>query len=375
MTRSARRFVAPLTFEAITRRPVVTDQWTPGANADIEHIAIASGIDLLLVAPATANTLGKFAHGIADDFLSSLYLATTAPVVLAPAMNTNMFAHPAVVGTSRSSRAWRALRRAGRGLPGVRLDRQGTPGRAGGGGRLRPAAADAGLRDALRPAGPSWSRPDRPTRTSIPCASSAIGPAAGWASPWRPRRMRRGARVTLVTGPAQLTRRRRPSGPREERRGHAPGGDGTRRRPGRGRSWPPRWPTTRCEPAAQKIAKSDGPLVLTLSRTRDILADLGALPSRRDGRPVLVGFAAETHDVIDHARGKLRRRGADLIVANDVSRPDAGFEVDTNAVTIVSATGPRRCRCSPRRSRRPHSRRVEQLLLAAPGGECPCRQP
>ena len=97
MTRSARRFVAPLTFEAITRRPVITDQWKPGANADIEHISIASSIDLLLVAPATANTLGKFAHGIADDFLSSLYLATTAPVVLAPAMNTNMFAHPAVM--------------------------------------------------------------------------------------------------------------------------------------------------------------------------------------------------------------------------------------------------------------------------------------
>ena len=97
MTRSARRFVGPLTFEAITRRAVITDQWKPGANADIEHISIASSIDLLLVAPATANTIGKFANGIADDFLSSLYLATAAPVLMAPAMNTNMFAHPAVV--------------------------------------------------------------------------------------------------------------------------------------------------------------------------------------------------------------------------------------------------------------------------------------
>ena len=87
----------PLTFEAITRREVITDQWKPGANADIEHIALASTIDLLLVAPATANIIGKFANGIADDFLSSLYLATTAPVLMAPAMNTNMFAHPAVV--------------------------------------------------------------------------------------------------------------------------------------------------------------------------------------------------------------------------------------------------------------------------------------
>src|SRR5688572_22845854 len=96
MTRSARRFVGAVTFEAITRREVITDQWKPGANADIEHISIASTINLLLVAPATANVIGKFANGIADDFLSSLYLATTAPVLLAPAMNTNMFEHPAV---------------------------------------------------------------------------------------------------------------------------------------------------------------------------------------------------------------------------------------------------------------------------------------
>jgi phosphopantothenoylcysteine decarboxylase/phosphopantothenate--cysteine ligase len=92
------------------------------------------------------------------------------------------------------------------------------------------------------------------------------------------------------------------------------------------------------ESAPQKIAKSDGPLVLTLSRTRDILADLGATSGRKEGRPILVGFAAETHDVIEHARAKLQRKKIDLIVANDVSRTDAGFEVDANAVTIVSAT-------------------------------------
>src|SRR5918996_6632288 len=96
MTKSAEKFIGPLTFEAITRREVITDQWQPGANADIEHISIASTIDLLLVAPATANTIGKFANGIADDFLSALYLATTAPVLIAPAMNTNMWEHAAV---------------------------------------------------------------------------------------------------------------------------------------------------------------------------------------------------------------------------------------------------------------------------------------
>src|SRR3982751_3821992 len=96
MTATATRFVGPITFESITRRRVITDQFEPGANADIEHIALASTIDLLLVAPATANVLAKLAHGIADDFLSTLALATTAPVLVAPAMNTQMLAHPAV---------------------------------------------------------------------------------------------------------------------------------------------------------------------------------------------------------------------------------------------------------------------------------------
>src|SRR6476620_2165422 len=96
MTRSARRFIGEVTFEAITRRPVITDQYARGANASIEHIALASDIALLLVAPATANVIGKFANGIADDFLTSLYLATRAPVLMAPAMNTNMLEHEAV---------------------------------------------------------------------------------------------------------------------------------------------------------------------------------------------------------------------------------------------------------------------------------------
>src|SRR5437763_7207034 len=96
MTETATKFVGPVTFKAITRHPVITDQFAPGTNADIEHIALASSIDLLLVAPATANILGKFANGIADDFLSTLYIATRAPVLVAPAMNTQMFAHEAV---------------------------------------------------------------------------------------------------------------------------------------------------------------------------------------------------------------------------------------------------------------------------------------
>ena len=141
LTRTARRFVGPLTFEAITREPVITSQFAPGMNADIEHIALASSMDLLLVAPATANIIGKFADGIADDFLSALYLATRAPVLIAPAMNTNMWEHAAVRRERRDARgARRALRRSRRRLSGLRLDRQGPARRAGGHRRGRRRA-------------------------------------------------------------------------------------------------------------------------------------------------------------------------------------------------------------------------------------------
>ncbi len=140
MTEAATRFVGPLTFEAITRHPVVTSQWTapPEADADsrsIEHIALADRVALLLVVPCTANVIGKFAHGIADDFLSSMYLATKAPVLLAPAMNSNMLAHAAVQENLRVPvRPGRPVRGARRGIPGVRLDGEGP---AGGPGRDR----------------------------------------------------------------------------------------------------------------------------------------------------------------------------------------------------------------------------------------------
>ena len=132
MTRSARRFVGPVTFEAITRRRVVTTQWSPGANADIEHIALATDAALLLVAPATANIIGKFAAGIADDFLSALYLATRAPVLIAPAMNTNMLEHDAVRREPADAGQPRCpLRRARRRISRLRLGGQGPPRRAG----------------------------------------------------------------------------------------------------------------------------------------------------------------------------------------------------------------------------------------------------
>jgi phosphopantothenoylcysteine decarboxylase/phosphopantothenate--cysteine ligase len=334
MTRSARRFVGPVTLEAITRREVITDQWKPGANADIEHISLASSADLLLVAPATANIIGKFACGIADDFLSSLYLATTAPVLMAPAMNTNMFAHPAVVRNLETLSA-RGVRFVD---PGDGYLACGWIGK----GRLaepadivdaalkilRPSGALAGLR-VLVTAGPTLEDID-PVRFIGNRSSGKMGYAIAAEA------ARRGARVSLVSGPTRL------GAPVVESvvnvRSAAEMHDAVLSRAAdmdvvimaaAVADY------TIAVPDAQKIAKSDGPLTLTLTRTQDILADVGQLASRRD-RPVLVGFAAETHDVLSHARQKLERKHADLIVANNVSAPGVGFDQDTNAVTLVS---------------------------------------
>src|SRR5262245_36443747 len=202
MTGTATRFVGPVTFEAITRRRVVTDQFEPGANADIEHIALASTIDLLLVAPATANIIGKFANGIADDFLSTLYTATRAPVLLAPAMNTNMFAHEAVVKNldTLASRGVRFVE------PGEGYLACGWIGK----GRLAEpdeivAAAEAILRPAgplrgkriLVTAGPTFEDFD-PVRYVGNRSSGRMGYAIAAEA------ARRGAEVTLVAGPISI---------------------------------------------------------------------------------------------------------------------------------------------------------------------------
>ncbi len=339
MTRSARRFVGPLTFEAITRREVITDQWKPGANADIEHISLASSADLLLIAPATANVIGKFANGIADDFLSSLYLAATAPVLMAPAMNTNMFAHPAVVRNLETLAA--------RGVMFVE------PGEGylacGWIGKGRLAEPDDVVQAALRvlapkgplagqrvlvTAGPTLEDID-PVRFVGNRSSGRMGYAVAAEA------ARRGARVTLVSGPTRI------EAPRTESivqvRSAAEMHDAVMSRAGEHDVVIMAAAVadyTIAAPDAQKIAKQDGPLVLTLTRTRDILADLGRLPSRAAARrPILIGFAAETHDLHAHAREKLDRKGIDLIVANDVSQPGVGFDGGTNAVSIIGRDG------------------------------------
>lgn len=338
MTRNARRFVGEVTFEAITRRRVVTGQWTPGANADIEHIALATDIALLLVVPATANTIGKFAHGLADDFLSSLYLATAAPVLMAPAMNTNMLAHPAVQENLRALAA--------RGVqfvePGEGYLACGWIGK----GRLAEpeaivAAAEAivgrGRRLAGRrvvvTAGPTVEDLD-PVRYIGNRSSGRMGYAIA------AELARRGAEVTLVTGPTSLplppvTAAIRVRSAAEMHRA-------VLAEVARAEALVMAAAVANYTPAevsTQKIPHdAAGGLTVRLTPTPDILADVAAWRAR-EGRstPLLVGFAAETEDVVARARAKRRRKGIDVIVANDVSGPDAGFDVDANAVTIIGA--------------------------------------
>ena len=340
MTRAATRFVGPLTCEAITRRPVITSQWRPGMNADIEHIAIADGIALLLVAPCTANVIGKFANGIADDFLSSLYLATKAPVLIAPAMNVNMLAHDAV---KRNLDALAAR--------GVRFVEPGEGylacGWIGKGRLAEPAEiveaaervltpADSELRGrrVVVTAGPTYEDID-----AVRYVGNRSSGRMGYALAAEARR--RGAIVTLVAGPTgveppvvdTVVRVRSADEMHEAVMRAASNADAVIMAAAVADYTP-------ASTADGKIAKSDAPMTLTLHRTKDILADLGSMRAGLGSTgPVLVGFAAETDDVLVKAREKRARKKVDLIVANDVSQPDRGFEASSNAVTIIGETG------------------------------------
>jgi phosphopantothenoylcysteine decarboxylase/phosphopantothenate--cysteine ligase len=377
MTRSARRFIGPLTFEAITRREVISDQWKPGTNADIEHIAIASNIDLLVVAPATANTIGKFAHGLADDFLSSLYTATRAPVVIAPAMNTNMFEHPAVAanlqtlvargvhivepGSGYLACGWIGKGRLAEPEAVVAAAEQVLRSRTSEPGSPKPGEGGLVGRKLIVTAGPTYEDID-PVRFVGNRSSGRMGYAVAAEA------LRRGAAVTLVTGPTHLTP---PHGAevvavRSAAQMHAAvmarveSGDAVIMAAAVADYTP-------AEPSAEKVKKADGPATLSLRRTRDILGELGGLPSRKQGRPILVGFAAETRNVVEYAKNKLRQKRADLIVANDVSRDDAGFDVDSNAVTFVTGGGAEELPLQPKSAVAAQILdRIERLLAAVP---------
>jgi phosphopantothenoylcysteine decarboxylase / phosphopantothenate---cysteine ligase len=338
MTHSATRFVGAVTFEAITRHHVITDQFEGGMNADIEHIALASTIDLLLIAPATANIIGKLANGLADDFLSTLYTATRAPVLVAPAMNTQMFAHEAV----RKNLDTLAAR-------GVRFVEPGEGylacGWIGKGRLAEPdeivAAAEAVLRPEgplrgqriLVTAGPTYEDFD-PVRYIGNRSSGRMGYAVAAEA------ARRGAVVTLVTGPTalpdppvhEIVKVRRAAEMHQAVMSRADDMHVAIMAAAVADYAP-------ADRAGQKLPKSGDSLTLVLKKTPDILGDLGERRMATGSGPLLVGFAAETQNLVASATAKRERKHADLVVANDVSRTDAGFDVDTNAVTIVGADG------------------------------------
>ncbi len=335
MTAAAERFIGPLTFEAITRRDVITDQFADGLNASVEHVSMASAIDSLVVAPATANIIGKFANGIADDFLTSMHLVTRAPILMAPAMNTNMWGHVAV------EKNLEVLR--GRGVRFVEPTEGDLACGWTGPGRLaEPSSIVTAVEESLRPrgsllgrcllitAGPTYEDLD-PVRFLGNRSTGRMGRALAQAA------IRRGARVILVAGPTSLEM---PAGVEVVR---------VRSASEMYRSVMERkteagamilaaavadyTPTN--GPRSQKLCKDQHLETIKLTRTLDILADLGAWRAGQSS-PLLVGFAAETEEMLVHARAKLKAKNVDLIVANNVSQPDTGFGVDTNAVTLVS---------------------------------------
>jgi phosphopantothenoylcysteine decarboxylase/phosphopantothenate--cysteine ligase len=337
MTAAATRFVTPMTFEALSRHPVFHDQFALGENGDIRHVSLADDARLLLVAPATADILGKFARGIADDALSTLYLATRAPVLVAPAMNVNMFEHPAV-GENLA-----VLR--GRGVsvvePGSGYLACGWLGK----GRLAETGeiVDAAMavldrtkdlegETVLVTAGPTVEDID-PVRFLSNRSSGRMGYRIAEAA------RDRGAAVVLVSGPTSLGP---PAGVELVR---------VRSAEEMEKACATRAPDATvviaaaavadyrpASPSSSKMKKTDGPLSLELVRTPDVLKGLGQ--ARRED-VVIVGFAAETDDVEGNAAAKLAAKNLDLIVANDVTRDGHGFAGDTNAGVILGRGGRR----------------------------------
>ena len=338
MTRAAQEFVRPLTFAALSGEKVITDLFGEGAQepnieSAVEHIAVAQAIDALVVAPATADVIAKFAHGEANDFLTTLFLATTAPVVVAPAMNVNMWENAATQANVQTLRE--------RGVRVVEPDSGYLACGMVGPGRLAAnetivsavlealgATQDLAGETVLVTAGPT-REPIDPVRYIGNRSSGKMGYAMAEAA------LRRGARVVLISGPTAL---KPPSAVefvpvqtaeqmRDAVMSHlesativikaAAVADFTVRRV-----------------ADQKI-KRKGATTLDLEPTPDILAEVG----RRKGSRIVVGFAAETENPLVNARKKLETKSLDAIVLNDVSQPGIGFDSERNAVTILTAAG------------------------------------
>jgi phosphopantothenoylcysteine decarboxylase / phosphopantothenate---cysteine ligase len=335
MTRAAQEFVKPLTFAALSGEKVITDMFSggneqPNIDSAVEHIAVAQSIDALVVAPATADVLGKFAQGLATDFLTTLYLATTAPVVVAPAMNVNMWNHEATQANIAT------LKR--RGVRVVEPDSGYLACGMTGPGRLAAnesivaavmealgASQELAGETVLITAGPTREKID-PVRYLTNRSSGRMGYALAEAA------LRRGARVLLVSGPTSI---------------NPPGGAELTRVETAEEMWkavmnllPESTIVIKTaavsdykakSEAAQKI-KRTGPLTLELEATVDILGEI----VRQKESQLVIGFAAETQNALENARTKLAKKSLDAIVVNDVSREGIGFDSERNAVTIIT---------------------------------------
>ncbi len=340
MTAAAQEFVRPLTFAALSGEKVITSMFgaggeQPNLDSAVEHISVAQSIDALLVAPATADTIAKFAQGLANDFLSTLYLATTAPVIVAPAMNVNMWEHPATQANLD------ILRR--RGVHVVEPDSGYLACGMVGAGRLAEpeqivaatlerlgVAQDLAGETVLVTAGPTHE-PIDPVRYIGNRSSGKMGYALAEAA------LRRGAKVILVSGPTAL----QPPSAAETIFVETTQQMRT--------AVLDRWEQASFIIMAAAVAdyhvknvapekiKRTTAIELQLEPNPDILADLGSLRHATGKRsPVLIGFAAETENLLENARAKLTKKRVDAIVLNDVSRSDIGFDSERNEVTIIT---------------------------------------
>lgn len=335
MTRAAQEFVRPLTFAALSGEKVITDMFAasneaPNIDSAVEHIAVAQAMDALLVVPATADVLAKFAQGIANDFLSTLYLATTAPVVVAPAMNVNMWNHPATQANLE------VLKKRG-----VRVVEPGTgylacgmtgPGRLAENEAIVAATLEAlgasqelAGETVLITAGPTREKID-PVRYLTNRSSGRMGYALAEAA------LRRGARVLLVSGPTALT----PPGAAEVTQVES-----AEEMHNAALSLLPQATIViktaavadyRPKSAQSQKIKRGGPMTLELEPTADILSEI----ARQKQSQLVIGFAAETQNALENARKKLASKSLDAIVVNDVSREGVGFDSQWNAVTIIT---------------------------------------
>jgi phosphopantothenoylcysteine decarboxylase/phosphopantothenate--cysteine ligase len=341
MSGRAREFVGPLTFQALSGKPVMTDLFDLTQESEIGHIQVADRADLVIVAPATANLIARMAAGMADCPVTAVALATRAPILIAPSMNVNMWQNPLTQANVRRLVEVAGVRVVGPDA-GFLACRWTGPGRLAEPADIAEAAAhvltvrDLEGRRVVVTAGPTWE-PIDPVRFVGNRSSGRMGYAVARAA------ARRGAQVRLISGPTGLSA---PLGVERDEVESARAMEAATTSAAAGAEavimaaaiadFRP------ASPAAQKLKKRAlaGAPSIELARNPDILAGLGA---GRDGaaRPVLVGFAAETENVVAEARAKLGEKRCDLVVANDVSQADAGFSVDTNRVVLVDARGER----------------------------------